>query len=343
MWPLLLAGCASQGPLRPPSLHLPAPVRDLSAERAGTAVTLRWVAPTRTSDGVALGGKHGVGPLTAVLCRVEVAGSACVQVARVPAASGQPGTFKDALSPSLSSGMVRPLTYQVLLVNGKGAGGSPVRVDTLAGTAPPAVVDLRAEPVLGGVALRWRPDPDAGGDRVLLRVVRGAGSDSPPAGIAGRGALLAVEAAGRDAGGATDAGAHPGVAEQYTVTRVRSVRLAGRDLTMSSVPAVFTLPAGARPAPPTAPAGLAAFANTLSGPEVDLSWEMRSDAVAYVIYRSVEAGAFAPLAADGVSALSYSDRDVHAGGHYRYKIASKDQAGQVGPPGGEVAVTVPMP
>lgn len=328
--------------MRPPSLHLPAPVRDLSAQRAGSAVTLRWVAPTRTTDGVGLVGKHAAGPLTTIVCRVEVAGT-CVEAARLPAASGQPGTFQDVLSPALAGGMVRPLVYEVLVVNGKGAGGSPVRVDTLAGTAPLAIQDLRAQPVRGGVVLRWRPAPGAADDRVLLRVVRGAGNATETAGGANREALLAVEPVGHDAGGATDTGARPGVAQQYTVTRTRSVRVAGQDVVMSSAPAVLTLPASARPAPLAAPAGLAAFANTLSGPEVDLSWDTQADAASYVIFRSVDGGRFAALDFDGGAALSYSDRDVHAGGHYRYKVASKDEAGQVGPPGAEVSAAVPGP
>src|SRR5258708_35205492 len=44
------AGCASPGPPQPPSLNLPAPVKDFSAERVGARAPLRWTTPETTTD-----------------------------------------------------------------------------------------------------------------------------------------------------------------------------------------------------------------------------------------------------------------------------------------------------
>src|SRR5260370_22391669 len=44
------AGCASPGPPQPPSLNLPAVVKDLAAERAGDVVHLHWTTPETTTD-----------------------------------------------------------------------------------------------------------------------------------------------------------------------------------------------------------------------------------------------------------------------------------------------------
>ncbi len=45
---LVVVGCASPGPPRAPSLHLPQPVKGLTAERHGDAVVVRFATPQRT-------------------------------------------------------------------------------------------------------------------------------------------------------------------------------------------------------------------------------------------------------------------------------------------------------
>ncbi len=47
-----ISGCASPGPARPPSLHLPRLATDLTATRTGNDVTLRWTTPDKTTDGL---------------------------------------------------------------------------------------------------------------------------------------------------------------------------------------------------------------------------------------------------------------------------------------------------
>src|SRR5689334_1843035 len=48
---LWLAGCGTPGAPRPPSLRLAETVRDLTASRQGSTVTLTWTEPARTTDG----------------------------------------------------------------------------------------------------------------------------------------------------------------------------------------------------------------------------------------------------------------------------------------------------
>src|SRR5580698_7421935 len=65
---ILTTGCASPGPPRPPSLNLPRPITDLTAERIGDKVTLQWTTPTKTTDGLLIKGS-----ITAHLCRTNIA------------------------------------------------------------------------------------------------------------------------------------------------------------------------------------------------------------------------------------------------------------------------------
>ena len=339
---LILAGCASEGPLKPPSLNLPAPVRGLTASRMGDAVALHWNTPGLTTDGVSLTGKRGAGALMAEVCRSEVAATPCGPVARVPVAASTPGSFQDDLPPSLTVGPARPVHYRVRILNGSGGGGAYISVDALAGTALPPVTGLKAVPVANGVAIHWLPDPAAGGDRILLRVVRGILPAADSSGKAPRELLLALEPAAQDPGGAIDSGAKAGVTQTYTVSRSRTVHTAGgQDLTMSSPAATVTVSANAVAAPPMPPAGVEAVANTLAAPEIDLVWQPAEGAAAYRVYRAQDGGAAALLTTDPVHALTYADRTVRSGVRYRYSVASVSAIGSAGARSNEVTESIP--
>jgi len=53
---VVLAGCGLAANPQPPTLWLPAPVKDLTAARAGDQVHLHWTMPKNTTDKVALKG-----------------------------------------------------------------------------------------------------------------------------------------------------------------------------------------------------------------------------------------------------------------------------------------------
>ncbi len=48
---LLLAGCGSKGPLRPPEGAVPEPIKDLKAKAGKQGIDLTWARPTRYIDG----------------------------------------------------------------------------------------------------------------------------------------------------------------------------------------------------------------------------------------------------------------------------------------------------
>ncbi len=178
----LVAGCASPGSPRPPSLHLPEPVRDLSALRSGDEVQLRFSVPRRTTDGqsIAEAVLHGT------LCRQDTATSACkpvslpepVRTLHVPASAAQNAStmWVDHLPPELCNGAARPIAYRITLSNAVGrSAGMSDPVYTAAGAAPPPVLHLKAIGSRSGVLLQWAPA--AGKDDVLLKRTQ---LDPPP-------------------------------------------------------------------------------------------------------------------------------------------------------------------
>ncbi len=341
--PWLLVGCASQGPLRPPSLHLPAPVRGLRAERTGDTVALSWTNPVRTSDGVSLMQKHGAAPLTVAICRKATAADACQPVGSLPLLSGQAGSWHETLPAAFATGPARPLTYQVQALNGKGKGGQPVPVDALAGAAPHPVLALTATRVTGGVALHWQLDQAPGADHIALQVVRGkAAATAPGTADAARPALLSAEIAGSDVGGVLDPGARLGVAQVYTVQRTRTVqRPSGGDLLMSSVASSVTEQANALPKALPPPTGLEAVVDTLAQPEVELVSDPVDGAAGYLLFRAVGSGDSVPLSTAPVTGFTYTDAAVGPGQRLRYSIATVDGSGQVGRRGAPVLVEMP--
>lgn len=343
---LLLSGCASQGPLRPPSLHLPAAVSGLAASRIGDVVDLRWTNPTRTTDGILLNTKRNSIALSAEVCREELP-QACKPVGSLHVKSGGTTDFHDSLPSALASGPARVLTYRVRILNAAGKGGGPLAVRTLAGSPPRAIAALRAEPAAQGVALRWQADEAAAPDRVLIRVTRG---DALRGGVSIAGgnpasaneALLAIEPGASDRGGATDMGARAGVAQSYAVSRTRVLRVGRENLSMSSVPALVALSSHAQTPPPAPPTGLQALANTLSGAEIDLVWDLVPDAVSYQVFRSEGGGAPALLTADPIRVLSYTDKGVRPGVTYRYSVSAVNSQGAAGARSAEIQQAVPQ-
>ncbi len=335
--PLILAGCASEGPLRPPSLKLPGPVQGLTAERAGNSITLRWISPGLTTDGVALTGKHGAGALSAEICREEPPGRTgpCAPIARPAVASGEPATFSDALPTALTSGTLRPLQYRVRILNGRGKGGSYSIADTLAGAAPPPVSHVRVRAVVSGAELMWQRDPGSSGLHTLIRVERGPSSSTKPV-------LLQVDTT-EDRGGALDGGARPGVAQHYIIVREAQIAVQGRSVAISSAPVSVTLSAAAAIAAPAPPTGLEAVPGSLSGSEVDLVWQASPDAFGYTLYRAEGDASPAPLATVSQSTLLYADTTVKAGLRYRYSVAATSAQGAAGERSAEVSATVPVP
>ena len=341
---LILCGCASEGPLRAPSLKLPGSVRAVSAARSGNSVDLRWTNPSKTTDGVSLAVKHGAGPLSAEICRGEVVPAAnCSALARVPVISGESATFHDTLPLPLTDGPARALHYRIRIANAAGRTAVSATVQTLAGAPPAPIANLSAAPVAGGIAVRWTRE-NAPTGRPMLRVLRGDGM--PGKNSNSGGTLLSVgnTATTGDTGGVLDAGGHAGQAQRYTAYRMRTVRIGAEDLTMTSDAATVTVQATAKAPPPAPPAGLAAIANTLATPSIDLVWQPSTDpsATAYEVFRAEGDGQPAPLTRDPVRGFTFTDTAVRPGVTYRYTVRSVASDGRAGAPSLPISASLPV-
>lgn len=172
---LLAVGCASPGPPRPPSLKLPQPVTDLSAQRIGGQVILHWTTPAKTTDNLTI-----KDTLTARICRTAAAPSPtptpipatntpplvtnnsqlslpCAAVLTLPVHPG-PATATDTLPEPLAADPASVLDYRVQIENTSGhAAGLSNPAYAAAGAAPLPVAALRATPTATGVMLEWTP------------------------------------------------------------------------------------------------------------------------------------------------------------------------------------------
>jgi hypothetical protein len=200
-------GCASPAPPRPPSLNLPEIVKDLSAERVGTEVRLRWTTPEKTTDKLFI--KDPVkNPMTAEICRIVsptaasgaasagavspsaasrgVPGSpACVPVTPAGRLPVKPGAseWADDLPATLTADPAGLLAYRVQIFNAKGhSAGLSGEAFAASGAAPSAVEELHATSSREGAMLEWRR-VDSPAAVVLDRHLAGAdGVDvQPPA------------------------------------------------------------------------------------------------------------------------------------------------------------------
>ncbi|MBW4037486.1 MAG: hypothetical protein HIU91_01190 [Acidobacteria bacterium] len=171
---LTVVGCASPGPPKAPTLHLPALVTDLTASRVGDAVTLHFTVPSQTTDKLAVRD----GQLTGEFCR-EVEHQVCVAVpsSKVTVATqGANGArnevhWADALPAPLDSGAPRLLGYRVEFFNALGrTAGWSAEAFTVAGAAPAKVEGLTVEGSRLGVVVAWQPEAvsESQGGEVLI-------------------------------------------------------------------------------------------------------------------------------------------------------------------------------
>ncbi len=317
-----LAGCASPGAPRPPSLQLPQEVHDLSAARNGDEVSLRFTAPTHTTDGLLVTSL----PLAVELCRQDSLKAPCTPLRLPePGGSGQavaPGISvqrTDHLPAALTTGPLRAMAYRVQLLNahGRGAGYSPP-VFVPAGAAPPAVEQLRATPTRRGVLLQWTPVPGAG--EVLLErqptdaATGSTAARSPatphrnprrPSQLRPPGAALPAapgevwlqaDPGSTQAAETIDAGVAEGVRYSYRAVRRLTVQAGGRQLEVRSAPSAPVEAVWAAAYPPDAPMDLTAagFSSPGSTPgaapaySIDLIWQPVEDShvVGYLVSRT---------------------------------------------------------
>jgi hypothetical protein len=363
-----MTGCASPGLPKAPSLNLPRPTADLTAQRRGPVVHLEWNTPDRNTDGLLLdppsSRKKYLAP-TAEICRTEVLNSAsCTVTGRTPAHPGASESYDDTLSPELQTGLPRLVQYRVRLLNAAGRGVAPASVLVPVGKAPPPTADLRVRAVRQGAELAWNPANDTvPGDtiHILRRSVDVAPAPAPvhvrkPKSI---GKILKgsssnqIEAFGLrlaadpDPGGAVDATITSGQRYLYTVARERTVTLAGHAYLVSSdLVTVTTTPLEDHFAP-RPPAGLASIATPGTDgarASIDLSWEpsTETDVAGYLIYRQdAAAGAATKLTPQIQPGTAFHDEAVLAGHKYVYWVTAVDRSGNESPRSSSTEETLP--
>ena len=356
----ILSGCASPGQPRPPSLRLPQMVPDLSAQRIGNSVHLRWSTPSTTTDKLPVPTQ-----ISALICREEVSRlnthRPCIPVQRLPL---KPGPFEivDALPSALVAGPIGLLAYRIEILNpaGRSAGRSP-QTFAVSGTAPAAIEDLRATSVRRGVRLEWRPEPGTTTIELVRTNDPKSSSLAPDSKVSTpKHAVLpsspplyelhlsAKDPNQPDAGGTIDRSAQKGVTYIYTAQRVEESVLEGHTVSLRSVPSIPATITVLSTLPPEPPAGLeAAPGGKAETPSIDLSWQPGAevDLAGYNVYRAEFhpggplAGSWHRLNSATVAVPAFRDTAVQGNQRYVYRVTSVDADGNESAPGNQVEET----
>ncbi|HEV2326359.1 MAG TPA: fibronectin type III domain-containing protein [Terracidiphilus sp.] len=350
---LVVAGCALPGAPQPPSLNLPAPVKDLTAARAGDQVSLQWTMPSRNTDRTLIKGKVDV-----CVCRSEGTGGACATAGNLMLVPGGIGAFDEKLPLPLDSGAPRELTYFVELKNSKGrSAGLSNGATVLAGQAPPDITGLNAEMGKDGVILRWNIVPGAQepGPRAvrLQRTLLTPAPDKPAEGLLAPPPEPAVQnllvPAGSQPGVVLDKNIRFGETYEYRAQRVEKEAIDGHAL---ELPSALSLPVRIHATiafPPAAPTGLVAVATPAHDgvpPSVDLSWQPDTEAglAGYVVYRREDGQQqwqrISP--AQPVTGPAFHDAHVEQGETYHYAVSAVGAGGLESARSGEAQETVPV-
>lgn len=332
---VLMAGCAMVAVPQPPSLKLPQPVTDLTAQRVGYTVELHWTMPKRATDKVLLKGLQG-----AKVCR-HVGGGPCVVAAKLKFRPEADAAYTDHLPGTLATGPLRELSYTVELENaaGRTAGPSNIAV-TAAGAVPPQIEDLRAHVQSNGVALMWVP---VGGpetvriERKLDEKQTGKKTEVP--------AEQTLEFSGTDEGRVLDADAALDHTYTYEVQRVVRLTLDGKPVEAASTPSETVTVDAKDVFPPAVPKGLQAVADAAEH-TIDLSWlpDTEADLAGYRVYRREVGSKAAPvrISAAVEPAATFRDGKAEPGKKYAYSVSAVDRDGNESARSEEVEESLPQ-
>ncbi len=325
-----IAGCGKKGPPVAPERRLPAAASALTASVEGNMVVLSWINPKTRVDGTRLRDlgtvklhrreeAEGAPPRAAMVSQGQVVGWDEVASIRLDAADpavvrgdGVRWVDRQALVPG------RRYVYVVTAHDSAGRTSAPserLAVVYLAAPGPPR--NLAAAPGEGQVRLRWET-PAALADGSALRgeiryeILRASGADAP---------LVPVTPAPVAGTSFTDTGLENETTYRYAI---RAVRADGAGVARGEA----STPVAATPVdltPPAPPAGLVAIP---SPGAVRLSWNPSPDAdvAVYAVYRAEGSGGYVRIGSTAAVTTVFTDRDVRAGGRYRYAVTAVDRA-----------------
>ena len=346
---LTLVGCASPGPPQPPSLKLPQPVRDLTAQRIGNTVELRFTPPANSTDKLPLRGA-----LSGQLCR-QLPHQPCLPASpriSVPLTnsidSNNLVTWTDTLPPALIQGSPQLLAYRVEFFSPANRSAGPSnQAFTASGPAPAAVENLHAEGSRLGIILQWTPSPNPG--QVVLRRddLAPAKPKSPePTTSKTEAEPSTVWLQTNDSNGSKahtlDTAALPDTPYRYIAQRRTTLQLANHSIELRSAlstPIEYTL---LKVYPPPKPIGLTAAGYATGTPStfaVDLIWQPITEAglitplAGYNLYRETLTTAGEPSASrtqlnsSPIPQPSFHDATANAASTYRYSVTAIDAKG----------------
>ncbi|HTW44576.1 MAG TPA: hypothetical protein VMD58_03440 [Acidobacteriaceae bacterium] len=338
-----LTGCALVAAPQPPSLKLPQPVTDLTAQRVGDTVELHWTMPKRATDKVML-----EGPQKVKVCRFA-GGGPCAVAANLRLAPESEAKFTDLLPGALLAGPLRALTYTVELENqaGRTAGPSNVVV-TAAGTAPPQIEDLHARVQPNGVALMWVPEGGQETVRIERRLAERPAVKKTTGTAAGMTAVpeeQTLEFTGKDVGQVLDGDAALDHSYAYVLQRIARLTLNGKQVEVASLPSASVRVDAKDVFPPAVPKGLQAVADTAEH-AIDLSWQPDTDAdlAGYTVYRREAGSSAAPERISPVAepAPTFQDTKVMPGKKYAYSVSAIDHDGNESARSAEIVELLPQ-
>jgi hypothetical protein len=336
---LLLTGCGLAANPQPPTLWMPAPVKDLTAARVGNDVHLHWTMPKNTTDKVALKGDQ-----RAHFCWVSESKPAPAFDPKAcrPAGDGMfpPAKPADAtvhMPAELVAGSPHAVTFFVQLQNhaGKTAGPSNAAL-VAAGAAPPAAAGLLLAARSEGVVLQW--DQAAPQPHMVLRIHRelitkpGAAKANLANGLPPPDQqTLEVDLDKADPGNALDRDASLDHEWKYSVERVLRWEVDKQALEIAGPPSQTVSIDAKDIFPPAVPSGLVAVVDAQAH-AIDLSWtpDTDSDLAGYVVYRrDVTAGTTMERVSPRTPlvAPSFTDAAVVPGHRYAWVVSAIDQDG----------------
>lgn len=348
----MLAGCASPGPPRAPSLQLPEPVHNLAVSRDGNAVTIRFTLPLRTTDNLPI----RENAVKATLC-LGPEGSPCKIVperqdvtlkltAGSPAAE-QAVTWTVNLPSADATGEPALLAYRVQLSNlGDHAAGWSDPAYTVSGVAPQSVEDLRADETPAGILLHWQP---GGPDEVLVQRENlaplpdnkpdkkpGKKNANEPVWLASH-----AELGGPQANETLDTSATEDVPYRYTAVRRRIVQLGQQKVELRSAISPPVQITWRDLFPPPSPTGFSAAPFTENGEfSVDLVWEPveQPGLKGYIVTRQT-IGADGTALASGerltptpITLPAFHDATALAAARYKYGVQAVGHKDTESPP-----------